>query len=147
MIYYYALIELQIVITIFFVVNTIFQAGYRLVLRLILRWFRKNGYNIKYILILGYNQSTNDFIDKVRNNSSLGYKIIGDVGSVEKSFYFDLEASIYADETRRILDELSEGNNNLIFLGSFLNVDLQVLLLVPLWQLDSLILLLCMLLL
>jgi len=90
-IYYYALIELQIVITIFFVVNTIFQTGYRLVLRLILRWFRKNGYNIKYILILGYNQSTNDFIDKVRNNSSLGYKIIGDVGSVEKSFYFDLE--------------------------------------------------------
>lgn len=40
----------------------------------------------------------------------------------EFSFYFDLEASIYAEETRRILDELSAGNNNLIFLGSYLQI-------------------------
>ena len=40
----------------------------------------------------------------------------------EFSFYFDLEASIYAEETVRILDELSVGNNNLIFLGSYLQV-------------------------
>lgn len=38
----------------------------------------------------------------------------------EFSFYFDLEASIYADETVGILDELASGNNNLIFLGSYL---------------------------
>lgn len=38
----------------------------------------------------------------------------------EFSFYFDLEASIYADETVKILDELASGNNNLIFLGSYL---------------------------
>ncbi len=40
----------------------------------------------------------------------------------EFSFYFDLEASIYAKETVRILDELSIGNNNLIFLGSYLQI-------------------------
>lgn len=38
----------------------------------------------------------------------------------EFSFYFDLEASIYAEETVNILDELSMGNTNLIFLGSYL---------------------------
>ena len=38
----------------------------------------------------------------------------------EFSFYFDLEASIYAEETVRILDELASGNTNLIFLGSYL---------------------------
>ncbi len=38
----------------------------------------------------------------------------------EFSFYFDLEASIYAEETLSILDELASGNNNLIFLGSYL---------------------------
>ncbi len=38
----------------------------------------------------------------------------------EFSFYFDLEASIYAEETVEILDELASGNNNLIFLGSYL---------------------------
>ncbi len=38
----------------------------------------------------------------------------------EFSFYFDLEASIYSEETISILDELSSGNNNLIFLGSYL---------------------------
>ncbi len=40
----------------------------------------------------------------------------------EFSFYFDLEASIYAEETVRILDELSSQNNNLIFLGSYLQI-------------------------
>ncbi len=38
----------------------------------------------------------------------------------EFSFYFDLEASIYAEETVAVLDELASGNNNLIFLGSYL---------------------------
>ncbi len=38
----------------------------------------------------------------------------------EFSFYFDLEASIYAEETVGILDELASGNTNLIFLGSYL---------------------------
>lgn len=38
----------------------------------------------------------------------------------EFSFYFDLEASIYAEETVHLLDELASGNNNLIFLGSYL---------------------------
>ena len=38
----------------------------------------------------------------------------------EFSFYFDLEASIYADDTISILNELASGNNNLIFLGSYL---------------------------
>lgn len=38
----------------------------------------------------------------------------------EFSFYFDLEASIYAEETVNILDELASGNNNMIFLGSYL---------------------------
>lgn len=38
----------------------------------------------------------------------------------EFSFYFDLEASIYAQETVKILDELASENNNLIFLGSYL---------------------------
>ncbi len=38
----------------------------------------------------------------------------------EFSFYFDLEASIYAQETVEILDELASGNNNFIFLGSYL---------------------------
>ncbi len=38
----------------------------------------------------------------------------------EFSFYFDLEASIYAEETVGILDELASGNTKLIFLGSYL---------------------------
>ena len=38
----------------------------------------------------------------------------------EFSFYFDLEASIYAEDTVAILDELSAGSSNLIFLGSYL---------------------------
>lgn len=40
----------------------------------------------------------------------------------EFCFYFDLEASIYSEDTIAILDELLSGNNNLIFLGSYLQV-------------------------
>ena len=38
----------------------------------------------------------------------------------EFSFYFDLEASIYSEDAIAILDELSSGNTNLTFLGSYL---------------------------
>lgn len=37
-------------------------------------------------------------------------------------FYFDLEASIYADETISVLQELSNGENNFIFFGSYVQV-------------------------
>ena len=40
----------------------------------------------------------------------------------EFSFYFDLEASIYSEDTVAILDELAGGNYNFIFLGSYLQV-------------------------
>lgn len=40
----------------------------------------------------------------------------------EFSFYFDLEASIYSEDTLAILDELSSGNYNLSFLGSYVQV-------------------------
>lgn len=38
----------------------------------------------------------------------------------EFSFYFDLEASIYAEDTISILDALASGTSNFIFLGSYL---------------------------
>lgn len=38
----------------------------------------------------------------------------------EFSFYFDLEASIYAEDTVSILDALASSTNNFIFLGSYL---------------------------
>ncbi len=38
----------------------------------------------------------------------------------EFSFYFDLEASIYAEETISILDALAASTNNFVFLGSYL---------------------------
>ncbi|MDD4688651.1 MAG: prephenate dehydratase domain-containing protein [Eubacteriales bacterium] len=40
----------------------------------------------------------------------------------EFSFYFDLEASIYSEETISILDELATGENNFVFLGSYVQV-------------------------
>ncbi len=79
------LLEVQVTLTVFLFANTVFQTSYRYLLRLTLQWFRKKGYNQKYILILGKNQGTESFIEKVRGNAKLGYEILGIMGGVDQT--------------------------------------------------------------
>lgn len=49
----------------------------RNVIRYLLRFFRKKGYNIKYVLLVGYSKSAEMYINRIRLNPQWGYQIRG----------------------------------------------------------------------
>lgn len=49
----------------------------RNVIRYILRFFRKKGYNLKYVLLVGYSKSAEKYINRIRLNPQWGYVIRG----------------------------------------------------------------------
>lgn len=62
---------------IFWVLNIIGLTGYRNVLRLLLRYVRKHGYNLKYVLLVGYSKSAEMYINRIRLNPQWGYVVRG----------------------------------------------------------------------
>lgn len=71
------LLTFQLFFFLSFFINTFFLICYRYLLRKILRYFRSKGYNKKYLLLLGVNNCTNDFIDKIKLTPDLGYELLG----------------------------------------------------------------------
>ena len=62
---------------IFFCFNTIFGCIFRYTLHSILNHFRKTGFNQKHILLVGYSNAAEAFIDRVAANPQWGYIIRG----------------------------------------------------------------------
>lgn len=62
---------------IFFCINVSLECMFRYVLRLILNHFRVKGYNQKHILLVGYSNAAEAFIDRVSANPQWGYIIRG----------------------------------------------------------------------
>ncbi len=71
------LFQFQIPVFFYFVLNTTFGGIYRFVLRKFLRMMRRKGYNKKTIVILGINDCTDRFLDKLVESTDLGYEILG----------------------------------------------------------------------
>ncbi len=65
----------------FFVINTILTICTRLVIRIILKKYRRKGYNLKHCLVIGTTDSSARFIDKVKKNKHWGYNIVGIITS------------------------------------------------------------------
>lgn len=65
----------------FFVINTILTISTRLIIRIILKKYRRKGYNLKHCLVIGTTDSSALFIDKVQNNKHWGYNIVGIIAS------------------------------------------------------------------
>ena len=64
-------------IAIFSVTNTIAAFTVRCVIRSLLRKFRKKGYNLKYILIVGYSRAAEEYINRLNANPQWGYVVRG----------------------------------------------------------------------
>lgn len=64
-------------IFIFYICSIIFAAISRLVVRGILRYFRKKGYNLKYVVLVGYSRAAEAYIRRVNRNPQWGYVICG----------------------------------------------------------------------
>ena len=64
-------------IAIFSVTNTIAAFTVRCIIRSLLRKFRKKGYNLKYILIVGYSRAAEEYINRLNANPQWGYVVRG----------------------------------------------------------------------
>lgn len=64
-------------LVIFFVTNITLMILERLAIRLILRHFRSQGFNLRHCLIIGANEISDDFINRVEKNKHWGYQIDG----------------------------------------------------------------------
>jgi len=67
----------RLMLIVFSSINIILLTFERGLLRLILRNFRRKGFNLKYILIIGAGTLGVEFAQKIFNNPELGYVIIG----------------------------------------------------------------------
>lgn len=65
----------------FFVINTLLTISVRLIIRTILKKYRRKGYNLKHCLVIGATDSSALFIDKVQKNKHWGYNIVGIITS------------------------------------------------------------------
>ncbi|MBR1692476.1 MAG: undecaprenyl-phosphate glucose phosphotransferase [Lachnospiraceae bacterium] len=64
-------------IVIFGGINVVAQTGIRWMLREILRKMRKKGYNVKYVLLVGYSRAAEEYIQRIKQNPQWGYVVRG----------------------------------------------------------------------
>ena len=61
----------------FYVINIFIDSAFRVAIHKWLRVLRKKGYNIKYILLVGYSRAAELYIDRIRQNPQWGYVVRG----------------------------------------------------------------------
>lgn len=64
-------------ILIFVGINIFIETLVRNAIRYFLRFIRRRGYNLKYVLLVGYSKSAEQYINKIRLNPQWGYVIRG----------------------------------------------------------------------
>lgn len=64
-------------IFVFCALNIVGQSGTRILIRKLLRSFRRRGYNIKYVLLVGYSKAAELYIDRIMQNPQWGYVVRG----------------------------------------------------------------------
>ncbi len=64
-------------LAIFFGTNISLMLLERLFIRMILRHFRRQGFNLRHCLVIGANEISEDFIERVEKNKHWGYRIHG----------------------------------------------------------------------
>ncbi|MBO5082743.1 MAG: undecaprenyl-phosphate glucose phosphotransferase [Lachnospiraceae bacterium] len=65
------------VVFIFCAFNVILTIAVRNGIRLFLRQIRKKGYNVKYIVLVGYSRAAEEYIDRIMANPQWGYVVRG----------------------------------------------------------------------
>nr|WP_330388557.1 undecaprenyl-phosphate glucose phosphotransferase [Butyrivibrio sp. ob235] len=64
-------------IAMFSVINVFLMSISRVLLRRILKYFRRKGYNLKHILLVGYSRTAEGYISRINNNPQWGYVVSG----------------------------------------------------------------------
>lgn len=61
----------------FFVINILLTNVGRSLIRALLQYFREKGYNLKYILLVGYSRAAEEYISRINSNPQWGYVVRG----------------------------------------------------------------------
>lgn len=61
----------------FVVLNVVLETIARNLIRYFLRSIRRNGYNLKHIVLVGYSRAAEEYIDRILDNPQWGYKVRG----------------------------------------------------------------------
>lgn len=64
-------------IIIFYVISNILMISVRVMIRKMLRYMRKRGYNVKYVLLVGYSRAAEEYINRIVANPQWGYVVRG----------------------------------------------------------------------
>jgi Undecaprenyl-phosphate glucose phosphotransferase len=67
----------RVVFIYFLFINIVVLSIFRLILRNILSWLRKKGYNLRYILIVGDGKLAQEVAEKITDHAEYGFKVIG----------------------------------------------------------------------
>lgn len=94
-------------IFIFWCANIFYETLIRNIIRYLLRYFRKRGYNLKYVLLVGYSKSAESYINKIRLNPQWGYVVRGILDDhVERgTMYKGVKVMGVIDNLEMILEE------------------------------------------
>ena len=64
-------------ILLFYIMNIVLATIVRNMIHTFLRIMRKRGYNVKYILLVGYSRAAEEYINRIRSNPQWGYVVRG----------------------------------------------------------------------
>ena len=99
----------RLAIGIFTVLNVALSIAERSIIRLVLRSYRRRGYNLKHILIVGTGGPAENFAEKIKIHTYLGYNIVGYLDDTKKIGYKIKDANVIGriDDLGEILKDKS----------------------------------------
>ncbi len=94
---------------IFYCINIFFGTLERNALRYVLKSMRSRDYNLKHIMLVGYSRAAEGYIDRLKENPELGYRIHGILDNLkgQGTAYRGIEVVGGLSELERILEENS----------------------------------------
>jgi len=75
----------RLMLVLFWLISSFLVIFKRLAVRSVLVYYRRRGYNLKHVLIIGSGQLAYQYAQDIENNPQLGYSLIGYVGDVCQS--------------------------------------------------------------
>ncbi len=102
----------RMVLVLYFALNTISGIAVRNGIRYLLWKMRRNGFNLKHILLVGYSRAAEEYIDRIKGNPQWGYEVLGILDDNEErgTEYKGIQVLGVCDDLEHILpaNELDE---------------------------------------
>lgn len=67
----------RLLVGLFYVITIILSTLSKTMIRNILQYFRKKGYNLKYVLLVGYSRAAEEYVTRINANPQWGYVVRG----------------------------------------------------------------------